>query len=84
VLNRPVDIGITDKSGAAGIAYWINARLRIPDASKVTKADKGVLAIKDWVDKQYVDNRTTGISDDEMWVQARIHFSQWVGMAKEI
>jgi isopropylmalate/homocitrate/citramalate synthase len=79
VLNRPVDIGITDKSGAAGIAYWINARLKIPEKFKVEKIDPGVLAIKEWVDQQYAEERTTGISDAEMWDQARIHFSEWVG-----
>ena len=43
----------------------------------------GVIAIKDWVDKQYVDGRTTGISDDEMWDQARIHYSEWVACATQ-
>lgn len=81
VLNRPVDIGITDKSGAAGIAYWLNSRLHIPEQSKLTKNDAGVLAIKDWVDAQYAEGRTTGISDEEMYEQARIHYSEWVAMA---
>ncbi|MBN1594628.1 2-isopropylmalate synthase [candidate division FCPU426 bacterium] len=79
VLNRPVDIGITDKSGVAGIAYWINSRLKIPEKFKVEKNDPGVVAIKEWVDEEYKNGRVTGISDEEMWEQARIHFSEWVG-----
>ncbi len=79
ILNRPVDIGITDKSGVAGIAYWINARLKIPEKFHVTKTHPGVIALKEWVDQQYKEGRITGISDDEMWLQARIHFSEWVG-----
>jgi len=79
VLNRPVDIGITDKSGVAGIAYWINSRLKIPEKFKVEKNDPGVIAIKEWVDQEYENGRITGISDEEMWEQARIHFSEWVG-----
>ncbi len=78
VLKRPVDIGITDKSGAAGIAYWVNQRLSIPENVKVTKNDPGVIAIKNWVDQQYAQGRNTGISDEEMWEQARVHFSEWV------
>jgi isopropylmalate/homocitrate/citramalate synthase len=78
ILNRPADIGITDKSGVAGITYWLNNRLQIPESSKIAKADPGVLAIKLWVDAQYIDGRTTGISEDEMWAQARQHFSEWV------
>lgn len=80
VLNRPVDIGITDKSGAAGIAYWLNNRLKLPESNKATKADPGVLAMKDWVDKQYAEDRTTGISEEEMWAQAKIHYSEWVAL----
>jgi len=79
VLNRPVDIGITDKSGVAGIAYWVNNRLKVPEKFKIDKNDPGVLAIKKWVDEEYAAGRTTGISDEEMWEQARIHFSEWVG-----
>ena len=78
VLNRPVDIGITDKSGVAGIAYWVNQRLEIPESQKVGKDDQGVKAIKEWVDAQYQAGRNTGISDEEMLEQARIHFSEWV------
>jgi len=74
VLKRPPDIGITDKSGLAGIAYWINARLHLPEEERVDKADARIFAIKEWVDEQYRQGRITGISDDEMWDQARIHF----------
>jgi citrate (Re)-synthase len=81
ILNRKVDIGITDKSGAAGIAYWLNTRLQIPESSKLTKSDTGVLAMKEWVDREYTGGRTTGISDDEMYAQARIHYSEWVALA---
>jgi hypothetical protein len=62
----------------AGIAYWINARLHLPAEARVDKADRRVIAIKDWVDEQYRKGRITGISDDEMWDQARIHFPDWV------
>lgn len=82
ILKRPADIGITDKSGAAGIAYWLNARLKIPEEHKVQKNDPGVVAIKNWVDQEYVNGRITGISDEEMWDQARIHFSRWVGFSQ--
>lgn len=81
ILNRAVDIGITDKSGVAGIAYWINARLEIPEKLRVGKKDPGVVTIKEWVDEEYKNGRITGISDNEMWEQARIHFSEWVGVA---
>jgi hypothetical protein len=27
-------------------------------------------------------DRTTGISEDEMWAQAKIHYSEWVALLK--
>ena len=38
ILNRPVGVTITDKSGLAGIAHWVNSRLRSPAASGSTSA----------------------------------------------
>ncbi len=61
ILNRPVKVGITDKSGLAGIVYWIHQR-----GGTVPKDHAGVQAIKAWVDAQYLSGRTTGISDAEM------------------
>ncbi|HPI03322.1 MAG TPA: 2-isopropylmalate synthase [Candidatus Goldiibacteriota bacterium] len=71
VLNRPIMVGITDKSGVSGIAFWINAFFEIPDGEKLAKDNPGVVKIKDIVDKQYVDGRIIGIADEEMitWVK---------------
>mgnify|MGYP001583362434 FL=1 len=54
-------VGITDKSGLAGIVFWIQQRV-----GTVSKDHAGVQAIKAWVDAQYLSGRTTGISDAEM------------------
>ncbi len=66
ILNRPPMVGITDKSGTAGIAYWVNAFFKIPASEKVTKDNDGVKAIKALVDKEYESTRIIGISDEEM------------------
>jgi len=63
LLNKPVSIGITDKSGVAGIIYWINHHLKV----KVDKNHPGVVKIKEWIDTQYEAERTIGISDQEMY-----------------
>ena len=62
LLNRPVAVAITDKSGAAGIKHWItiNYDLNVP------KDDPRLLAIRDRVDTEYEGERTTAISDSEM------------------
>lgn len=66
ILNRPIKVTITDKSGAAGIAYWINQRLGLKDEAKIDKRHPSVLKIYNWIEKQYNEGRTTSISDEEM------------------
>lgn len=66
ILNRPIKVTITDKSGTAGIAYWINQRLGLKNDSKIDKRHPSIIKIYSWIEKQYNEGRTTSISDDEM------------------
>ncbi|MCK4885948.1 MAG: 2-isopropylmalate synthase [Planctomycetes bacterium] len=63
LLNRPLSVAITDKTGAAGIKHWIEARFDIT----VAKHDPRVTAIKDKIDTEYIANRVSAISDKEMF-----------------
>ena len=67
LLNRPVSVAITDKTGAAGIKHWIEAKYQI----EIAKHDRRVTKVKDKVDVEYSDNRVSAISDSEMfeWVR---------------
>lgn len=67
LLNRPVGVAITDKSGAAGIKHWIESRYQI----EIAKHDPRVTSIKDRIDAEYSDSRVSAISDEEMtiWVK---------------
>ncbi len=62
LLARPVEVAITDKSGAAGIKHWIDSRY----GTNLAKDDPRLLKIRDRVDAEYEDGRNTSISDDEM------------------
>src|ERR1035437_8872736 len=66
ILNRPPMVSITDKSGTAGIAYWVNNFFKVSESDKVTKDTEAVKIIKTAVDKAYEGERTIGISDEEM------------------
>lgn len=66
ILNRPALVAISNTSGLAGIAYWINGRFNLPDEECVEKSDPLVQEIKQWVDDQYAAGRQTVISDGEM------------------
>ena len=57
---------ITDKSGKAGIAYWINGHLHLRGDAAVDKRHPGVSKIHGWVAEQYERGRVTSISHEEM------------------
>ncbi len=67
LLHRPADVAITDKTGAAGIKHWIEARYEID----IPKHDPRVTKIKDQIDAEYAADRVSAISDEEMfqWVR---------------
>ncbi len=66
ILNRPISINITDKSGLAGIAHWINAHFALTGKDRVEKVHPGIAKINKWIIKQYDDGRVTFISDEEI------------------
>ena len=77
ILNRPLSIIITDKSGLAGIAHWVNQRLALEGDKRVDKRHPGVSKIYKWVMDQYEGGRLTSISHGEMERQARRHLPEY-------
>ncbi|MCB2225164.1 MAG: hypothetical protein KQH53_00695 [Desulfarculaceae bacterium] len=71
ILNRPYTIAITDKSGAAAIAHWVNQRLKLEGDKRVDKRHPGILKINKWVSEQYEEGRLTSIGNSELEVVAR-------------
>lgn len=65
-LNRPVRVAISNTSGLAGIAHWINTYFHLRDEKQVDKNSELVMMIKAWVDHQYEDGRVTVMTDEEM------------------
>ena len=53
-------------SGLAGIAYWINENYRLSEGEAVNKKDPLVIALKEWIDKEYEDGRQTSLSVGEL------------------
>ena len=66
ILDRPISIIITDKSGLAGVVHWLNKRLGLSGPSALDKQHPGVVKIYRWVMHQYEEGRTTSISSQEM------------------
>lgn len=66
ILNRPLGVEINKNSGSAGIAYWLNQRLKLGETEKISKSSHEAAVLKEWVDKQYDNGRVTFISKTEM------------------
>ena len=65
-LNRPVRVAISNTSGAAGIAHWLNSYYKLKGAEEIDKNSRLVHDMKEWVDKQYEEGRVTVMTDDEI------------------
>jgi len=71
ILGREVPIIITDKSGRAGIAYWLNHHLKLTGENKITKNHPAVGKIYKKIMEQYNKGRTTSMSHEEMMALAK-------------
>ena len=65
-LNRPVLVAVSNTSGLAGIAHWINTYYRLDNDRAVDKNSELVAKVKEWVDEEYESGRVTVLTDDEL------------------
>jgi citrate (Re)-synthase len=77
ILNRPISITITDKSGKAGIVHWINTRLKLEGERQVDKNHPGVNKIYKRIMEWYEGGRCTTVSNEEMENLARKYLSEY-------
>ena len=66
ILNRAPEVAISNTSGVAGIAYWINNHYALCGDAQVTKQDDWVISVKNDIDALYADGRTTLMGDAEL------------------
>ena len=66
VLGVPAAVSISNTSGLAGIAYWINTHYSLPENDTVSKKDELVVKMKEEIDKFYTDGRVTIMTDEEL------------------
>jgi len=75
-LGRSPRVSITDKSGAQGVALWVNEffGLKGKDRLSITKVAK----VARWVMDQYeVGGRLTAMSEEEMEAQVKEHMPEY-------
>jgi isopropylmalate/homocitrate/citramalate synthase len=82
LLDRPPEVAVTDKSGADGIALWVDNFLGLKGESRLRLTK--VVKVMRWVTDQYDKHgRTTAISDEEMADQVRRHLPDEYRKAQE-
>lgn len=70
ILNRPLSVSVTDKSGLAGVAFWVEQCLGFKG---IDKSDEGIKRIFEAIQKEYVKGRTTAMSPEEMFNLGKRH-----------
>lgn len=66
ILGRAPGVAISNTSGLAGIAYWINDHYGLTGSEMVDKDSEIVVKLKEWVDEMYSGGRTTCLSNREL------------------
>jgi len=59
-------VAVSNTSGLAGIAHWINTYFRLPEERQVDKNSELVSMVKVCVDQEYEDGRVTVLTDEEI------------------
>lgn len=77
ILNRPARVNVTDKSGLAGIAHWVNSYLGLKEEFGIDKRHDGLVKINEWIQGLYSQGRVTSMSDKEMLSMARIFLPEY-------
>lgn len=70
-LNRPALCAVSNTSGLAGIAHWMNTYLKLKGDDQFSKNSDLVKDVKAWVDAQYEDGRVTVLTDNELLAQIK-------------
>ncbi|MCX7804366.1 MAG: histone-lysine N-methyltransferase [Planctomycetota bacterium] len=76
ILNRGMSVSITDKSGVAGVAYWINTNIPMCVKAPVSKRHPGVVRIFEHIQKEFDEGRVTSLSHAEMMRLVRKYLPQ--------
>jgi isopropylmalate/homocitrate/citramalate synthase len=77
ILKRPMGVIITDKSGIAGIATWVNSHLNLSTEKRIDKRHPGLAKMHKWVMEQYELGRTTSISHEELLEKAKKYLPEY-------
>lgn len=67
LLKKPVGVMLTNTSGLAGIAYWINMKYKLEGECAIDKHDELCVNLKNNIDTQFANGRQTAMTDKEVF-----------------
>ncbi len=70
---------MSQSSGLAGIACWINSHYRLKGDKCIDKKDPRIVQIKGRIDAEYEDGRVTVMSDGELEAFVSEYFPEIAG-----
>ena len=65
-LNRPALVAVSNTSGLAGIAHWMNSYFKWKGEKQIEKTHPLVAMVKTWIDEEYENGRVTVLTDEEL------------------
>jgi isopropylmalate/homocitrate/citramalate synthase len=66
ILGKPPLVAINSYSGISSLAYWINSYFGLKGGNKIQKNDSRLIPLKNKIDAEYENGRTTNITSEEM------------------
>ena len=72
LLGRPATVAVDSHSGLAGIAHWMNGYYRLRGEYVMDKRHPLIVKMKELIDKEYAEGRTTVMGDNELDDMVRI------------
>ena len=66
ILGRPATVAVDSHSGLAGVAHWFNGYYKLRDEYVIDKRHPLIAQMKELIDKEYENGRTTVMGDNEL------------------
>ncbi len=79
LLGRPVHVAINDKSGTAGVAFWVNQELGRKGHDRIEKHDPRIVAMHQAIQRQYDAGRVSSLTQEELRELARQYLPEEFG-----
>ena len=78
VLGRPIKVVVSDRSGVAGIVWWLNAHRSAEAAAPLQKSDPRVQAVYRDLQARYASGRCDDPSEAELAALAEAHLPGYI------